>query len=102
VDRLILWKLLKKRCQSQQERSLVELIIKLHNNYTIQVGTHSMEAEMGLQQGSILSPVLFNIYLDEALKSSEKLEEVRRRGDLLGFADEIRDVQQSTRSGDDR
>ena len=27
VDRAILWKLLKKRCQSQQERSLVELIV---------------------------------------------------------------------------
>jgi retron-type reverse transcriptase len=89
VDRLILWKLLKKRCQSQQERSLVELIMKLHNNSTIQVGTHSMEAEMGLPQGSILSPVLFNVYLEEALKSSEKLEEVRRRGDLLAFADDM-------------
>jgi hypothetical protein len=48
-----------------------------------------MEAEMGLPQGSILSPVLFNVYLEEALKSSEKLEEVRRRGDLLAFADDM-------------
>ena len=63
--------------------------MKLHNNSTIQVGTHSMEAEMGLPQGSILSPVLFNVYLEEALKSSEKLEEVRRRGDLLAFADDM-------------
>ena len=63
--------------------------MKLHNNSTIQVGTYSMEAEMGLPQGSILSPVLFNVYLEEALKSSEKLEEVRRRGDLLAFADDM-------------
>ncbi len=63
--------------------------MKLHNNSTIQVGTHNMEAEMGLPQGSILSPVLFNVYLEEALKSSEKLEEVRRRGDLLAFADDM-------------
>ena len=48
VDRVILWKLLKQRCQSQQEKSLVELIIKLHNDSTIQVGNYNMNAEMGL------------------------------------------------------
>ena len=48
-----------------------------------------MNAEMGLPQGSILSPVLFNVYLEEALKSSNKLEEVRKRGDLLAFADDM-------------
>ncbi len=89
VDRVTLWKLLKQRCKSQQEKSLVGLIIKLHNDSTIQVGTHSMNAEMGLPQGSILSPVLFNVYLEEALKSSTKLEDMRRRGDLLAFADDM-------------
>jgi hypothetical protein len=80
---VILWKLLKKRCKSQYEKSLVELIMKQHNDSVIQVGTHSMNAEMGLPQGSILSPVLFNVYLEEALKSSRKLEDMRRRGTYL-------------------
>jgi len=44
---------------------------------------------MGLPQGSVLSPVLFNVYLEEALKSSQKLEDVRKRGDLLAFADDM-------------
>ena len=48
-----------------------------------------MSAEMGLPQGSILSPVLFNVYLEEALKSSRKLEDMRKRGDLLAFADDM-------------
>ena len=65
------------------------MIMKLHNNSTIQVGSYNMSAEMGLPQGSILSPVLFNVYLEEALKSSTKLEDVRRRGDLLAFADDM-------------
>ena len=65
------------------------MIIKLHNESTIQIGSHTINAEMGLPQGSILSPVLFNVYLEEALKSSKKLEEVRSRGDLLAFADNM-------------
>ena len=55
----------------------------------IEVGSSSLNAEMGLPQGSILSPVLFNIYLEEALNSSEKLKQVRKRGNLLAFADDM-------------
>ena len=35
VDRVILWKLLKDRCKSHKEKSLVEFIVKLHNESTI-------------------------------------------------------------------
>ena len=37
----------------------------------------------------MLSPILFNVYLEEAIRSSQKLEEVRSRGDLLAFADDM-------------
>ena len=50
---------------------------------------HDINAVMGLPQGSVLSPVLFNVYLEEAYKSSAKLDAVRRRGDLLAFADDM-------------
>ena len=53
------------------------------------MGENKIEAEMGLPQGSVLSLVLFNVYLEEAIRSSKKLEEVRSRGDLLAFADDM-------------
>ena len=42
-----------------------------------------------MPQGSVLSPVLFNVYLEEAIRSSQKLDGVRSRGDLLAFADDM-------------
>ena len=33
--------------------------------------------------------MLFNVYLKEAIKSSKTLEDLRSRGDLLAFADDM-------------
>jgi len=37
----------------------------------------------------VLSLILFNVYLEAAIKSSQKLEQLRSRGDLLAFADDM-------------
>ena len=60
-------------------------MIKLHRESDIIVGDQHINAEIGLPQG----PVLFNVYLEEAIKSSKKLDHVRARGDLLAFADDM-------------
>ena len=65
------------------------MIEKLHRNSIIEVGTSSLNAEMGLPQGSVLSPVLFNVYQEEALNSLEVIKAMRSRGDLLAFADDM-------------
>jgi Reverse transcriptase (RNA-dependent DNA polymerase) len=36
-----------------------------------------------------MSPMLFNVYLEEALNTSQKLKDMRSRGDLLAFADDM-------------
>jgi hypothetical protein len=70
VDREILKELLEKRCRDESEKAIVKLMMKLHKESTIQVGENEVNAEMGLPQGSVLSPFLFNVYLEEAIRSS--------------------------------
>ena len=42
-----------------------------------------------MAQGSVLSPLLFNIYLDNALRSNERLTQLINRGDLIAYADDL-------------
>ena len=81
--------MIRERCRSNVETRIVELIEKLNQNSIIEVGFCSLNAQMGLPQGSVFSPVLFNVYLENSLDSSKKLKEMRRRGDLLAFADDM-------------
>ena len=61
----------------------------MHQHSTITIGRHRFDAPRGVVQGAVLSPFLFNVYLDEALHSNRKLKEVKDRGDLLAFADDM-------------
>ena len=51
------------------------------------IGSDSFSADLGVVQGGVLSPMLFNLYLEEALGGTVKLREMVSRGDLLAFAD---------------
>ena len=65
------------------------LLTKLYWESTICIGENKFNAERGVVKGTVLSPMLFNVYLEEALNSSKKLSEMRKRGDLLAFADDM-------------
>ena len=53
------------------------------------IGKHAFSADLGVVQGGVLSPMLFNVYLEEALAQSQKLKDMVSRGDLLAFADDM-------------
>ena len=61
----------------------------MYQHLQVVIGKHSFSANLGLVQGEVLSPLLFNMYLEEALGSTQKLREMVNRGDLLAFADDM-------------
>ncbi len=70
MDREFFFDILRKRARSNREGQLISLVEKLHRTSLIEVGISTVVAEMRLPQGSVLSPQLFNIYLEEALRRS--------------------------------
>ena len=42
------------------------LIIKMYQQSQVVIGKHSFSADLGVVQGGVLSPILFNVYLEEA------------------------------------
>ena len=65
------------------------LIIKMYQQSQVVIGKHSFSADLGVVQGGVLSPMLFNVYLEEAVGTTQKLREMVNRGDLLAFADDM-------------
>ena len=61
----------------------------MYQKSQVLIGKHSFSAELGVVQGGVLSPMLFNVYLEEALSTTSKLREMVNRGDLLAFADDM-------------
>ena len=62
VDRVILWKLLHKRCRTQPEKTLVELIEKLHNDSTTITfhGAYSAAKEPGVRKGGVVPAITWD------------------------------------------
>jgi hypothetical protein len=89
VNREKLWRILSSRCRNETDRTLAMLIIKMYQQSQVVIGKHSFSADLGVVQGGVLSPMLFNVYLEEALGTTSKLREMVNRGDLLAFADDM-------------
>jgi len=64
----------------------VQLIKAIYSRLTIELGEESFQPNVGVAQGSLISPYLFNIYSEGLLEDLEK--EGWRARDLYGFADD--------------
>jgi hypothetical protein len=66
---------LKKRFRDDIEKVIVKMMMKNYRKSTIQAGENEVNGGMGLPQDSVFSLFLFYVYLEEAIRSSQKLEE---------------------------
>ena len=75
INRDVLFDILWKRTRNEKEKHLIKLIGVLYRTTWNMIGDASVETKMGVPEGGILSPLLFNVYLEEALLGQRELKE---------------------------
>ena len=71
----MLFKFLESRVKSDEDRKILDLIKSLYHQQ-ISIGENKFKATKGTQQGSVLSPSLFNPYLDSVIQENEVLNKL--------------------------
>ena len=66
----------------------INLIKAIYSRTNIRLGKHSFTPNIGVAQGSIISPFLFNIYTEDLYQTLEKNADLPY-GDLMGYADDL-------------
>ena len=72
----MLFKFLESRVKSDEDRKILDLIKSLYQDQQISIGENKFKATKGTQQGSVLSPSLFNPYLDSVIQENEVLNKL--------------------------
>ena len=66
----------------------IQLIRAIYSRTRIKLGNHSFSPNIGVAQGSGISPFLFNIYAEDLYYTLEKEVDINYK-DLMGYADDL-------------
>jgi hypothetical protein len=86
VNREILYKILEK--DKILEKQEVQYLRAIHERITISCGGKALSTEAGIHQGSPISPLLFDIYLNELLKKLKSQLDIEDK-DIFAYADDL-------------
>ncbi len=89
VKRDKLFELLWDECKDDDDRCIVKLLADLFERNEVFYDDKPFPVERGVMQGGVISPFLFNFYLEKALMSQAKLREAITEGLLIAFADDL-------------
>lgn len=76
------------RLQKVLPKEEIELIRGIYSKTKIKLGQYSFTPNIGVAQGSIISPFLFNIYSEDLYYTLEKDADIPSH-DLMGYADDL-------------
>lgn len=85
VARTRLFGYLKLRCEMLEDAIVMNLLKSLYTEQVIRFGTESLYPSRGLLIGSLLSPLLINMYLDSLIYENETLSNMTKIQRLLAF-----------------
>lgn len=65
------------------------LLKSMHAQHKIQIGNHKFAPGREVSQGGVLSPLLFNVYLEDTLMANPILKAAVELGKIIAFADDV-------------
>lgn len=100
INRGKLFEILRSRATSPEDHWILDVVEAIYCRNTIFFSNmDKLDIEQGVPQGAILSPQFFTAFLDHIIEDSPTLKEMRNRGQILAFADDIAVVCRTDRGG---